>query len=199
MDRQHLQDEMSTQAALLDSAKSVRRMLKEAQAELILRDDEVEALKRRLETANEKLSHFPDDWEEEIQDDGTLRPRTLVSVLKQRNAALEAGLGSAKALLLFTTSCYIYRYILSLTPSYIVLCITYPITSCLLLLPPTHTKYNSTHSTAAQIHNTKEAEIEKRVALVVDALNARADQLKEQIAKLEVELASAIKVADLPY
>ena len=84
---------MSTQAALLDSAKSVRRMLKEAQAELILRDDEVEALKRRLETANEKLSHFPDDWEEEIQDDGTLRPRTLVSVLKQRNAALEAGLG----------------------------------------------------------------------------------------------------------
>ena len=70
-------------------------MLKEAQAELILRDDEVEALKRRLETANEKLSHFPDDWEEEIQDDGTLRPRTLVSVLKQRNAALEAGLGTS--------------------------------------------------------------------------------------------------------
>ena len=94
IDRQHLQDEMSTQSALLDSAKSVRRMLKEAQAELILRDDEVEALKRRLETANEKLSHFPDDWEEEIQDDGTLRPRTLVSVLKQRNAALEAGLGN---------------------------------------------------------------------------------------------------------
>ena len=85
---------MSTQAALLDSAKSVRRMLKEAQAELILRDDEVEALKRRLETANEKLSHFPDDWEEEIHDDGTLRPKTLVSVLKQRNAALEAGLGN---------------------------------------------------------------------------------------------------------
>ena len=44
LDRQHLQDDMTSQGALLDSAKTTRRMLKEAQAELLLRDDEIEAL-----------------------------------------------------------------------------------------------------------------------------------------------------------
>jgi hypothetical protein len=61
-EKQHLQDIKASQEVLLESASSTRRMLRDAQAELLLREDEISAFRLKVNSMTEKMARYPDDW-----------------------------------------------------------------------------------------------------------------------------------------
>lgn len=61
-ERQHLHDVRASQEVLLESASSTRKMLREAQAELIVREDDIAAFRAQTIALTERLKKFPDDW-----------------------------------------------------------------------------------------------------------------------------------------
>lgn len=69
LDRQHLVDVKLSQDVLIESATLTRSMFREAQADIIMKEDEIGALKRKLHLLNEKLSRYPDDWEDDEENE----------------------------------------------------------------------------------------------------------------------------------
>lgn len=61
-EKQHLHDIKASQEVLLESASTTRRMLRDAQAELLLREDEISAFRLKINSMTEKMSRYPDDW-----------------------------------------------------------------------------------------------------------------------------------------
>lgn len=63
-EKQHLHDVRASQEVLLESAGSTRKMLRDAQAELLLREDEISAFRVKVNSMSEKMSKYPEDWVE---------------------------------------------------------------------------------------------------------------------------------------
>ena len=68
-EKQYLLDVKCSQDVLIESAQTTRGMLRDAQAELIMREDEIAALQKKLSVVTDKLSRYPDDWDEEEEED----------------------------------------------------------------------------------------------------------------------------------
>ena len=79
-EKQYLLDVKCSQDVLIESAQTTRGMLRDAQAELIMREDELAALQKKLGVLTDKLSRYPDDWDEgedEVHTDNLLYEETL--------------------------------------------------------------------------------------------------------------------------
>ena len=79
-EKQYLLDVKCSQDVLIESAQTTRGMLRDAQAELIMREDELAALQKKLGVLTDKLSRYPDDWDEgedEVHTDNSLYEETL--------------------------------------------------------------------------------------------------------------------------
>jgi hypothetical protein len=81
IEKQRLEDLRSSQEMMVESANSSRQLLREAQAELLVREDEVEVLQKKLYALNDKLSRFPDDWEVEEEVSWSFNNLNLTALL----------------------------------------------------------------------------------------------------------------------